>query len=419
MTSLLHAVINVVILLISIYTLRHYIFTLNRLVGKQRHPYVDVDTSEWPTVEVLVAAHNEEQVIAHSMQALLNVDYPKDKIEIMVVNDRSKDKTAEIVDDFVARFPGRIVPYHREDGKPGKAAALKEAAETIKDKDIILVFDADYIPGRGLIKQLVAPFFDPEIGLVMGRVVPVNTGRNLLTRLLDMERSGGYQVDQQARMNMGLVPQFGGTVGGVRKTALEDIGGWHDDTLAEDTDMTYRALLKGWKTVYQNRSECYEEVPETWPARMRQIMRWAQGHNQAFFRYAPQVLSNRNVRFTERLDALLLLGVYAMSPVLLTGWIATVLLFYIGDSHLYGGSLTLLLLIAYATLGNFAAFFEMGSATYLDGTHKRIHLLPLNCLNFLISMFSISRATFGLVFRTREFTWDKTPRYRNANFMVG
>ncbi len=419
MASILHVVVNIVILLISIYTLRHYIFTLNRLVGKQRHPYVDVDTTEWPRVAVLVAAHNEEQVIAHSMQALLNVDYPQDRLEIVVVNDRSKDGTAQIVDDFVARFPDRIRPYHRKDGKPGKAAALKEAAMTIVDKDIILVFDADYIPGRGLIKQLVAPFFDPEIGLVMGRVVPVNTGRNLLTRLLDMERSGGYQVDQQARMNMGLVPQFGGTVGGVRKTALDDIGGWYDDTLAEDTDMTYRALLKGWKTVYQNRSECYEEVPETWPARMRQIMRWAKGHNQAFFRYAPQVLSNRNIGWTERLDAMLLLGVYAMSPVLLVGWIATVLLFYL-DSPVFGNnSLVFLLLIAYATLGNFAAFFEMGSATYLDGTHKRIHLLPLNCLNFLISMFSISRATFGLMLSNNTLTWDKTPRYRNANFMLG
>lgn len=415
MVTILHVLVNMVIVLICIYTVRHYLFTLNRLVGRQRHPYVDVDTTEWPAVAVLVAAHNEEQVISHSIQALLEVDYPQDRLEIVVVNDRSKDRTAEIVDDFVARFPGRIRPYHRKDGKPGKAAALKEAAETIQNKDIILVFDADYIPGRGLIKQLVAPFFDPEVGLVMGRVVPVNTGRNLLTRMLDMERSGGYQVDQQARMNMGLVPQFGGTVGGVRKTALDDIGGWHDDTLAEDTDMTYRALLKGWKTVYQNRSECYEEVPETWPARMRQIMRWAKGHNQAFYRYAPSVLFNHNVRFAERLDALLLLGVYAMSPVLLIGWICTVILFYIGDSNLFG----MLFLITYATLGNFAAFFEIGSATYLDGTHRRIHLLPLNCLNFLISMFSISRATFGLMLRNQPFSWDKTPRYRNANFMLG
>ena len=80
--------------------------------------------------------------------------------------------------------------------------------------DIAIIFDADYVPGRGLLKQLVAPFFDPEVGAVMGRVVPINSGTNLLTRMLDLERSGGYQVDQQARMNMNLLPQYGGTVGG-------------------------------------------------------------------------------------------------------------------------------------------------------------------------------------------------------------
>src|SRR2546430_14940175 len=115
--------------------------------------------------------------------------------------------------------------------------------------EVTLIFDADYIPGAGLIKQLVAPFFDPEVGGVMGRVVPLNVGKKLLTRLLDLERSGGYQVDQQARMNLRFVPQYGGTVAGVRKSALEEIGGWNENALAEDTDLTFRLLLAGWKTV--------------------------------------------------------------------------------------------------------------------------------------------------------------------------
>src|SRR6202023_1961247 len=151
-------------------------------------------------------------------------------------------------------------------------------------------------------------------GGVMGRVVPLNTGTNLLTRLLDLERSGGYQVDQQARMNLRLVPQYGGTVGGVRKCALESIGGWLDDTLAEDTDLTYRLLLRGWKTAYQNRSECYEEVPETWPVRIKQIMRWAKGHNQAMVTYSLRLLLGKHrATLRERIDGALLLGVYAMA----------------------------------------------------------------------------------------------------------
>src|SRR5438045_2190956 len=204
-----------VIFLISIYTLRHYCFTINRVVGGQRHPYIDIDTADWPCVTVLIAAHNEEAVVADILRALLEVDYPREKLSIVPVNDRSTDRTREIIDSFVEQFPGRITPFHRIGGKPGKAAALKDAMAFVHT-EILLVFDADYIPGKALIRQLVAPFFDPEVGSVMGRVVPLNVGRKLLTRILDLERSGGYQVDQQARMNLHLVPQYGGTVSVIR-----------------------------------------------------------------------------------------------------------------------------------------------------------------------------------------------------------
>jgi len=242
-----------VVVLICIYTIRHYCFTVNRIIGQQRHPYVDVDTAEWPPVTVLIAAHNEEAVVGDILTALLEVDYPAEKLAIVPVNDRSVDRTREIIDSFVVHYPGRITPFHRTGGRAGKAAALKDAMAYV-NTEIMLVFDADYVPGKALIRQLVAPFFDPEVGSVMGRVVPLNVGKKLLTRILDLERSGGYQVDQQARMNLHFVPQYGGTVAGIRKSALDEIGGWNENTLAEDTDLTYRMLLAGWKTVYENRS---------------------------------------------------------------------------------------------------------------------------------------------------------------------
>ncbi len=404
-------------LLVLIYTLRHYFFTLNRLFGTQRHPYTDIDTADWPKVTVFIAAHNEEAVIANSLAALLDGDYPAARLEIMPVNDRSSDRTREIIYDYVRRFPGRSNPFHRVDGIPGKAAALKDATERATG-DILLVFDADYIPGRGLVRQLVAPFFDPENGVVMGRVVPLNTGTNLLTRLLDLERSGGYQVDQQARMNMRLVPQYGGTVGSVRRAALQAVGGWHDDVLAEDTDLTYRLLLGGWKIVYQNRSECYEESPEAWPVRVRQIMRWAKGHNQAVARYTLKLIASKTVNWREKLDGSLLLGVYAMSPVLFLGWMLAIFLYYFSSNDWLVGVLALFALMAYSALGNFAAFFEICAASYLDGSVQRVRLLPLNYLGFLVSLVAISRATFNqIVFDTllkRKMVWDKTVRYRKA-----
>lgn len=416
----LKIVLGIIIFFILVYTLRHYVFTLNRLFGKQRHPYVNIDTAVWPSVTVLVAAHNEEAVISHSIEALLKVHYPADKLKIMVVNDRSTDRTREIVDEYAARFPGLITPFHRTDGEPGKAAALKDATQYVAS-EIIIVFDADYIPGRGLIKQLAAPFFDPEVGLTMGRVVPFNTGHNLLTRLLDLERAGGYQVDQQARMNMNLVPQYGGTVGGIRMAALESVGGWLDDTLAEDTDLTYRAILRGWKSVYVNRSECYEEVPENWPVRIKQIRRWTRGHNQSMCRYIFRCMFNRHITLHGKLDGLLLLGVYMMSPIILVGWIVAILLFYMGENNLVDGPLALLAVAAFSAVGNSAAFFEIGSAVYLDRGRNRIRLLPFNFFNFLISSITVSHATITQLF-SRDGSckvWDKTPRFRKENFAVG
>lgn len=144
------------LVLICIYTARHYYFTLNRTFARQHHPYVDVDCAAWPPITVLVAAHNEEAVVADILKALLEVDYPPELLTIIPVNDRSTDRTREIIDVFAERHP-RIEPFHRIGGKPGKAAALKDAMARV-NSEIVLIFDADYIPGKALIRQLVAPF---------------------------------------------------------------------------------------------------------------------------------------------------------------------------------------------------------------------------------------------------------------------
>ena len=415
LTNGLQGLLILIVALIVVYTVRHYAFTLNRLFGTQRHPYIDIDVANWPSVTVLVAAHNEELVIEGSLRCLMEVDYPSDRLTVMPMNDRSTDRTREIIDSMVALFPDRIQPFHRMDGKPGKAAALKDAMQFVKS-DVIVIFDADYVPSTGLIKQLVAPLFDPEVGATMGRVVPQNADANLLTRLLDLERSGGYQVDQQARMNLRLVPQYGGTVGAVRVRALEAIGGWRENVLAEDTDLTYRLLLAGWQTVYQNRAECYEEVPQSWPVRIRQIMRWTKGHNTAMYAYSHLLFASPHFGLAAKLDGFLLLGVYAMSPLLMLGWFVSITLSYLDRTPITDGALVLFGLMLYSALGNFAAFFEIGAAVRLDGNRNRIRLLPLNQFGFLVSMVSISRATVNQwidkVFK-RELKWDKTVRYRN------
>lgn len=409
-------VLFMIVIIMMIYGVRHFVFTLSRMFGRQRHPYIDIDTARWPMITVFIAAHNEEKVIAGCIEALLNTDYPNDRLKIIPVNDRSTDSTREIIDRYVERDPNRVFPFHRMLGKSGKSAALKDAL-AFAEGDIVIIFDADYVPGRGLLKQLVAPFFDPEIGAVMGRVVPINAGTNLLTRLLDLERSGGYQVDQQARMNLKLVPQYGGTVGGVRRSAVEAVGGWHDDILAEDTDITYRLLLNGWKTVYTNRSECYEEVPEDWATRIKQVMRWAKGHNQVLARYWYQFATSPYLTLRERVDGLLLLFVFVIPPILIAGWLLAIILYFANAGSLLTTLIPVFALVAYGTMGNFAAFFQIVIAVLLDGNRNRIRLLPFNLLGFFVSLFSISRSVFSLLIDRlfdREMVWDKTVRYRKS-----
>ena len=423
---MIHTILQVglwiVVAILVIYTFRHYIFTLNRVFGRHRQPYVDIGTGDWPEVVIFVPCHNEEKVIGGMLDALLAADYPRDRYTIVPINDRSTDRTAEILDRYAAEHPGRVKPFHRAGGKPGKAAALKDATDR-SEVGIFLVFDADYLPGPSLIRQLVAPFFDPEVGAVMGRVVPHNLNRTLLTRLLDLERSGGYQVDQQARMNLRLIPQYGGTVGGVRRSALIDVGNWNEDSLAEDTDMTYRLFLRGWDVVYQNRSECYEEVPENWPTRIRQIQRWTRGHNQCLKKYLlPLLRFPRHLTFWQVIDGVLLLGVFAVAPVLLVGWALATALFFMGYEYSQG-ILVLLAVASYSTLGNFAAFFEVATACRLDGSRNRIRLLPFLSLGFLVNLLAIARATLSrkswLAAPRSGPTWEKTERYRAVKSGAG
>ena len=408
-------VLYLIITLVVVYMLRHYLFTVNRLFGRQRYPYLDVDTARWPAITVVIPAHDEEAVIARMLDALLAADYPAERMTIMPVDDRSQDATGEIIDDYARRFPERIRPLHRSEGKSGKGAVLRDATEHVTT-DVMLVFDADYVPGRGLVKQLVAPFFDPEVGAVMGRVVPWNVDTNLLTRLMDLERAGGYQVDQQARMNMRFVPQYGGTVGGVRRRALQHVGGWSDDTLAEDTDATFRLLNGGWKTVYQNRSECYEEAPETWPGRVRQVRRWARGHNQTLARCWRPLLASRRVRALEKLDGELLLGVYMMSPLLLLGWAVAMTLWYLGVNE--PGLIIVLVVTCYSTIGNHATFFEVAAATHLDGSRQRARLIPFILMGFLVTIVSVTKGTFTQVVSNGVgggVHWHKTERNGGRN----
>ncbi len=265
-----------------------------------------------------------------------------------------------------------------------------------------------------MLKQLAIAFEDPEIGAVMGRVIPYNTNKNLLTRLINLERAGGYQVDQQARYNLRLIPQYGGTVGGFRREVVQDLGGFNPLVLAEDTELTYRLYTHGWKVIYANSAECYEEAPETWAVRGKQIRRWSRGHNEVLFRYLFPMLVSPNMNLREKIDGTLLLFVYAVPFFLLLGHGVSLALFFLGRMDLFAGWWVLLFVGVYCSFGNFAPFYEIGTAMVLDGVKNEVLLLPLIMFNFYFYMWNISLGLLDSVMDVithRKVQWAKTARF--------
>ena len=405
-----------VIIILAIYAIRHFLFTFNRAFGEQRIGYHDIVDSDLPYLSVLIPMHNEEKVAENILNALINVDYPKEKLEIIPINDHSSDATEQILNNFKIKYPEIVKPLHRKGEEPrGKPSSLNDALKVAKG-EIIIVFDADYIPPKGILRDLAVSFLDPEVGVVMGRVIPLNISKNLLTRLFDLERIGGYQVDQQARYNLKLIPQYGGTVGGFKKDLILELGGFDTKILAEDTELTIKAYIHGVKVCYNNRAECYEEAPETWEARAKQIRRWSRGHNQVMFKYILPLLKSPYLSWREKIDGALLLFTYLVPFVFLIGLIDSLILFFLGEMEILGKSF-FIFTIAFNTFGNFAPFYEIGLGAILDGATYRIFLLPLLLFNFFFNIWYSSLGFLDAlidIITKRETIWDKTERFRDG-----
>jgi cellulose synthase/poly-beta-1,6-N-acetylglucosamine synthase-like glycosyltransferase len=397
--------------IMAVYALRHWRFTWNRISGHQRPYYQDLLDSELPPVSIILPMHNEAAVARRVLDALVASNYPHELLDVIPVDDQSGDETPVVVYEYSQKY-SFIRPIYNLQGERGKAAALNRGLRFVKN-EIVLVFDADDTPGRDLVRELAMAFIDPEVGAVMGRIVPRNSAANLLTRLLSLERSGGYQVDQQARYNLDLFPQYGGTVGGFRRSVVLALGGFNALTLAEDTDMTARLVIAGWRVLYANRAECYEEVPETWSARFTQLRRSARAHNGAFFRHILPLLRSPKLSAGQKIDGALLLFIYAVPPVMLSGIAVNALLFYLGAIPVVPGIIFAFFVVSYNAFGNFAPVFEIGAAELLDGARERILLLPYLCYLFLFNSWAVTTGTidaFGDFVTARRTKSNETKR---------
>lgn len=402
----------VVVGVMLLYASRHAIFTWSRLYHRPRPYYDYIWDQDLPPLSVIIPMHNEELVATRVLHALIQSDYPKEKLEIIPIDDHSEDNTPQILGHFSSMYP-YIKPIYRRSGVRGKPAAINDAL-VLASHEIVLIFDADYEPPRDILRKLAAAFIDPEVGAVMGRVVPSNTQAGLLARLLDLERAGGYQVDQQARYTLGLIPQYGGTVGGFRRSLVRALGGFDTRILAEDTDITFRLYIQGWHVAYANSAECYEEVPATWEARLRQLRRWARGHTQTFFRYCLPLIRSPYLSPYQKIDGLLVLAIYFTPLLLISSLMANFILFLIGKVWIETTLLLGFLSVAFNAFGNFAPFYQIGAAGLLDGARERIQLLPFLFFAFLFNAWTV---TLGIasaivdIVQRRIPQWEKTVRF--------
>jgi poly-beta-1,6 N-acetyl-D-glucosamine synthase len=233
-----------------------------------------------PSVSVVIAAYNEEKVIVRTVEALLASRYPD--LEVLVVDDGSKDRTSEVVAEAFGNEP-RVRLFRKENG--GKASALNRGIVEARG-DILVSLDADTLFAPETISRLVRHFADPKVGAVSGNVQVGNT-HNLLTRWQALEYVTSQNFDRRAYDLLDCITVVPGAVGALRRTAVLEAGGYTHDTLAEDTDLTWKLHRAGWRIVNDNTAMAYTEAPETLRNLAKQRFRWAFGTLQCLWKHRP------------------------------------------------------------------------------------------------------------------------------------
>ena len=244
----------------------------------RRQPKVQPgDPDVWPTVTVQLPMFNERYVAERLIRACAAFDYPKERLEIQVLDDSTDDTTQQVraVVTEVAAEGVDVVLIHRTDRTGYKAGALEEGL-TVAKGELIAMFDADFVPPVDFLRRAV-PHFREDVGMVQTRWGHLNANYDWLTRVQATLLDGHFVVEHTARHAAGLWFNFNGTAGIWRKATIADAGGWQHDTLTEDMDLSYRAQLKGWDFVYLLDQIAPAELPIDMAAFKVQQHRWAKG----------------------------------------------------------------------------------------------------------------------------------------------
>jgi cellulose synthase/poly-beta-1,6-N-acetylglucosamine synthase-like glycosyltransferase len=363
-----------------------------------------IDVGFRPSVSVLVPCRNEELVIDGLVSCLLALDYPHELLELIVIDDGSDDRTGEILDDLVANEP-RLRCLHRPpDAGGGKSAALN-AALAHADGEIIVVFDADHKCEPDVIRRLVRHFDDPEVGAVQGRCIIRNGEESSLARTIAIDYYCGYLVNEYGRQSLYNLPAYGGANCAVRASSLRALGGWNEDSVTEDTDLTMRLVLSGQRVRYDVTAIDTEEGVPTFRRFWRQRYRWARGHQNVWLDYRAAVWRSTLLTPAEKIETTMFLLVYHV-PVLCSLGLGLIMLRVFGLVN-WAGYLDL---TPIATLLFLGPMLELGSGLIVGNAPRRWALsIPLFLMTYLLFMVVCTKAFVDRALN-RAYSWQKTPR---------
>ena len=371
-----------------------------------------------PPVTVQLPMFNERHVAERVIEAACALDYPRDRLQIQVLDD-STDESAAIARGCCERLAaaGHDVEYiHRAEREGFKAGALANGMDSAKG-ELVAVFDADFIPPPEILEQAVHHFTDSGVGMVQLRWTHLNRHDSLLTEIQAMYLDGHFVVEQTARAASGRWFNFNGTAGIWRRRCIDDAGGWQHDTLTEDTDLSYRAQMKGWRFIYLPAIACPAEVPPTVSAFLTQQHRWNKGLVQTALKLLPGIFRSRAplktkieawFHLTSPLVhlAILLLALLAV-PIVLLPWQSDAI--DIRAPVAFGIGAALLI------LGTLAACTFYVASQWAQGMSLRRTILRLPALMSLGIGISVTntRAVLEAVLG-RQSPFVRTPKYNGA-----
>ena len=394
-------------IIITAYTVNFYYLAFLSRKRKNHSSTADLGT---PSVTIQLPIYNEKYVAKRLVDAVCNLDYPKDKMRIMVCDD-SDDDTVEllrgVVDDY--KTQGFQIEHVRRGTRKGyKAGALKHAMKTT-DTELVAIFDADFIPPTWFLKRAIPHFSKSNIGLVQCRWGHVNENYSTITQVQALSLDFHFLVEQKAKSDSHLFMNFNGTAGIWRRTCIENAGGWHTATLVEDLDLSYRAQMKGWKCVFLPDVVVDAELPAQMNAAKRQQFRWAKGSIQCAVKLLSDVLVKRRVAIEAKIQAFIQLTRHIVYPLMLIQFLALPVLLA-GQMNLYVVSfLPAITLATYLAMGP-GAYIVIIQSMYGKSWKSRAKLLPaLLVYNAGMSVNNTVAVFDAVLGKKNEFL--RTPKY--------